>query len=635
MAQIVEGVTKIKYVESQHINRDDQIENYRRLLLAMFKDVRIILIKLGDRLHNMRTLENLSPESQLRASNETLEVYAPFANRFGLRNIKWELEDLAFKYLYKDQYDTIKESLQQTREEREDYIDRFIAPIEEAMNKDELLKKLKVKYEITGRAKHIYSIYHKTILRQKPIDELYDLFAVRIILDTDEKNICFYVYGIVAGIYPPVPETFKDYISSPKKNGYQSIHTAVVGPLDKPVEVQLRTKMMHLVSEKGVAAHFKYKRGNLDSQSVLEDQNIQSWMDVVREIFENAGNDYTPELLDAVRRNLFQDEIYVFTPNNEFKKLPKGSTTLDFAFEIHSEIGLKAIGAKINGRVVPLYHQLQNGDQVEILTSKSQKPDKQWQAWVTTSKANQTLHKYFKDEDKRIENEGKDLWKSRVKDNSINLSDEDFEYLLKSFKFANKSEFYYALGAGSLNLTKVSELLKVKLSEGTRSIGEQVLAEQTLSYLRSLGIRLDKKYDPSSNAKLVFAECCHPLPGDEIVGLPIGENELLVHKSDCKSIEKILRTHKDDLIYISWNDVGDRTFLADIRIIGEDREYMLQDITSAIIKSGHTNINSVNINAFETLFDGVVTLKVDTKCNLELVIKEISSVAGVKSADRI
>lgn len=623
VAQIVDGVSKIKYVESQHIDSEVQAENYRRLLLALFKDVRIILIKLADRLHNMRTLGSLSSESRERAARETLEIYAPFANRFGLRNIKWELEDLAFKYLHPDKYEAIKKALQLTREEREEYIANFIKPIQEALSKDELFKKLKIKFEITGRAKHIYSIYNKTILRQKSIDELYDLFAVRVILDTDDKNLCFYAYGIIAGIYPPVPETFKDYISAPKKNGYQSIHTAVVGPGNKPVEVQIRTRQMHIVSEKGVAAHFKYKSG-VKSSSLIEDANLQKWMDDVREIFENAGNEHTPELLEAVRRNLFIEEIYVFTPANELKKLPRGATALDFAFEIHSKVGYHAIGAKINGRVAPLHFKLESGDRVEILVSKNQKPKKEWLKWVTTSKANQALMKYFHDELKRQEAEGKQIWTNKLKELGISLSEEETEKLLKSLKFIHISDFYAALADKTINQAKVNNFLlnKVRdLQNDSIRVSEQQNLREKLPLLVI-----------DNNLEIIYAKCCNPIPGEEILAVKI-DSIATIHKIDCQTVEKVLNTHKEDLMRVDWKDLPEHSFLVEIRILGDDREYMLQDITTAIMKTPNININSVNINALDTIFDGVITLKINTQTNIHQIIDDILKINGIKQVE--
>lgn len=624
VAQIVDGVSKIKYVESQHINSEVQAENYRRLLLALFKDVRIILIKLADRLHNMRTLESLNKESQERASRETLEIYAPFANRFGLRNIKWELEDLAFKYLHPDKYEAIRKSLQLTRQEREEYIVKFIEPIEKALSKDELLKKLKIKYEITGRAKHIYSIYNKTILRQKSIDELYDLFAVRVILDTDDRNMCFYVYGIVAGIYPPVPETFKDYISAPKKNGYQSIHSAVVGPGNKPVEVQIRTRQMHLVSEKGVAAHFKYKSG-VKSSSLIEDVHLQKWMDDVREIFENAGDEKTPELLESVRRNLFIEDIYVFTPANELKKLPRGATALDFAFEIHTKVGYHAIGAKINGRVAPLYYKLENGDRVEILVSKNQKPAKEWLKWVTTGKASQALVKYFRDEIKRYEAEGKQIWTNKLKEMGITLSDDEIEKLLKSLKFIHISDFYAALADKTVNQAKINEFLLKKVQGIQNDIPLSNEIQSFFSRIPHLEIH--------PNITLTYANCCNPKPGEEIIAVKLNNNFATIHKIDCLNVEKVLNTHKEDLAKVSWEDLPEKSFLIEIRVIGDDREYMLQDITSSIIKSGNASINSVNLNTIDTIFDGVIALKINNKSNINRVIEEILKINGIKQAE--
>ncbi len=632
VAKIVDGTSKIKYIESQHISIDAQIESYRKLLLALFKDVRIILVKLADRLHNMRTLEGLSPESQERASRETLEIYAPFANRFGLRNIKWELEDIAFKYLHNSEYNAIKEALQLSREEREEYIKRFIAPISEAIEKDELLKKLKVKFEVKGRAKHIYSIYNKTILRQKSIDELYDLFAVRVVLDTDDPNICFYTYGIIAGIYPPVPETFKDYISSPKKNGYKSIHTALIGPNDKPVEVQIRTRLMHITSEKGVAAHFKYKRGAVEAQSILEDQHIQGWMDVVRETFENAGGEFTPELLDSVRKNLFQDEIFVFTPANEFKKMPKDATALDFAFEIHTEVGSHAIGAKVNGKVVPLYHTLQNGDRVEILTSKNQNPTKEWQKWVTTGKANNMLQKYFRDEARKIEAEGKEIWNKRIKELGITMSDDEMEAVIKHLNFSFITDFYTSLQKNKINLSNLDEYFKAKIGNDPAKLSKLIHQVQEGSSQRYKSYR---KLNITSDTSISYGDCCRPLPGDSIIAVALNKNEATIHRFDCKVLEKVIKAHSEDIAEVAWDELPKDNFVLKIRIIGNDRENMLRDITSAIIKSGHTNINSATVSTFGALFDGEIALKIDNTCNVQRLIDDILLVDGIKEIERL
>ncbi len=477
VAEIVDGVSKIQHIESRHIDQLNQIENYRKLLLSLFKDVRIILIKLADTLHNMRTLDHLIPSSQTRIAQETMEVYVPFANRFGLRNLKWELEDLSFKYLNREAYDEIKEGLNSTREEREEYVRAFIAPIVEKLTKDEFVKKNKIKFDISGRPKHIYSIFNKMRLRGKKMDELYDLFAIRLILDTADPYMCFYIYGLIASIFPPVPETFKDYINSSKKNGYQSIHSAVVGPSNKIVEVQIRTREMHEVAEKGLAAHFKYKSGKVTNESVLEDQHIQEWMSVVRDIFEGAGADNARQLLEEVKKNLLLDEIYVYTRQNEFRSLPKDSTPLDFAYAIHTEIGSHLIGAKVNGRIVPIDYKLQSGDIVEIITSRNQEPKPEWMNIAITSKAKSLISKFLKDKEKQKENEGRAIWAKMSAELGLDLNERETDLLAQAFKFDTASAFFYAIGTKEVDLDKARRFIRFKINDGIRSRGESVRKE--------------------------------------------------------------------------------------------------------------------------------------------------------------
>ena len=352
VAEIVDGSTKITDIFRSH--EVTQAESYRKLLLSMVNDIRVMLIKFADRLHNMRTLEYLPGEKQERLAKETLEIYAPFAHRFGLAQMKWELEDLSFKFLHRPEYDQIARQLKSRRREREHYIKKFASPIEARLEEEGL------KYEVEGRPKHLFSIYNKMLKRSKPLDEIYDLFAVRFILETDDNNDCFIVYGIVSEIYKPIPERFKDYISIPKKNGYQSIHTTVVGPGGKLVEVQIRTRGMHEVAERGVAAHWMYK----ENKSSI-DKELEHWVNWVREIFEQKNEETPKELLESFKLNLYQDEIYVFTPKGDLKILPRNSSPVDFAFEIHSNVGFHCIGAKVNGRIVPLNTLLRSGDQVD------------------------------------------------------------------------------------------------------------------------------------------------------------------------------------------------------------------------------------------------------------------------------
>jgi RelA/SpoT family (p)ppGpp synthetase len=472
IADIVEGVHKIEHIENHNSTIADQAENYRKLLLSLFKDIRIILIKLADRLHNMRTLDYVSEKTKIKLSKETLDIYAPFANRFGLRNIKWELEDLSFKFLNFEAYNDIRLALNSTREEREKYIQDLISPIELKLQHDEIFKKMKIKYEISGRPKHIYSIYNKMIARQKPLEELYDLFAIRVIIESDEPNLCFYAYGIVAGIYKPVPETFKDYINGSKKNGYQSIHSAIVGHDKKIVELQIRTRTMHELAEQGFAAHFRYKGGRIDQTSILEKQQILDWITEVRDIFENVKSGTNEEIVENFKQNLFFDEIYVYTPKNEFRTLPKDSTPLDFAYDIHSEIGNHFIGSKVNGKLVTIDYKLQSGDQIEILTSKKQMPTPDWLNYVVTARAKQNIQKYLKEIEKKLEEEGKSIWLERSKLLNINLSDDEFDKLLKLLRFDSPEDFYISLVKESSSIDKAFDFIKFKIRDGLRNNGE-------------------------------------------------------------------------------------------------------------------------------------------------------------------
>lgn len=482
IADIVEGVHKIEHIENNNVSIADQAENYRKLLLSLFKDIRIILIKLADRLHNMRTLEYVTEKSRIKLAKETLDIYAPFANRFGLRNIKWELEDLSFKHLNSDAYNEIKSALKSTREEREEYIENLIKPIKEKLKNDEILKKLKIKYEIDGRPKHIYSIYNKMLARNKPMEELYDLFAIRVIIDSDEPNICFYVYGLVAGLYQPVPETFKDYINAPKKNGYRSIHSAIVGPDKKIVELQIRTIEMHELAEQGFAAHFRYKGGRIDQASILERQQIMDWIQEVRDIFDHVKNGTNEELVENFRQNLFFDEIYVYTPKNEFRTLPKDSTPLDFAYDIHSEVGNHFISAKVNGKLVAIDFKLQSGDQIEIITSKKQTPEKEWLQYVITPRAKYAINKFLKDQEKELIDKGRNIWLEKSKENLIKIDENDFMLLVKSLRYENPEEFYFALAQEMLAVDKAFDFIKLKIRDGLRTNGEHRGREAALKH---------------------------------------------------------------------------------------------------------------------------------------------------------
>ncbi|MCX8051892.1 MAG: bifunctional (p)ppGpp synthetase/guanosine-3',5'-bis(diphosphate) 3'-pyrophosphohydrolase [Chlorobi bacterium] len=632
VAEIVDGATKISGIfRSTEIR---QAENYRKLLLALVKDVRVILIKFADRLHNMRTLGALPPERQQRLARETLDIYAPFAHRFGLANIKWELEDLAFKYLYPTEYNAIKQALAESRAEREAYIARFAEPIAER------LKKEGFQFEITGRPKHIYSIYQKMQRLGVPMSELYDLLAVRIILDTNENKDCYTVYGIVADIYEPIADRFKDYIARPKKNSYQSLHAAFIGPEGKRVEVQIRTRAMHEIAERGIAAHFRYKenQGNGRVPSWWNDKELEEWANWVRDIFENAGDEAPEQLLESFKLNLYQDEIYVYTPRNDLIILPQGATPIDFAYAIHSEIGNHCIGAKVNGKLVPLDYQLKTGDQVEILTSKNQHPTKDWERICVTHKAKSNIRKYLNEEKRRIVEQGKQLWEKRLRKSQLSPTQEQFDRMLAKLGIPNPNEFFYKLGLGIVSADAALGLVGAAGEHAepvavvpTESKSPSVLPDRLRS---ESGVVLDGAHPPIPNLLYHFARCCNPVPGDEIVGVITVGSGIKVHRRDCRNIAEMGDAVQARMVNLSWAPHQSGEYLATIRVTGEDRPGMLHDITNAITGYRNTNIRSVNIDAFGRDFEGIITVYVQNLEHLNEIFSRIARIRGVRSVAR-
>ncbi len=622
VAVIVDGINKIKYIEKYSIDRLNHLEKYRKLILSLFKDVRIILIKLADRLHNMRTIEFLHEDIQHKIAKETMELYSPFANRFGIRSLKWELEDLSFKILNQEEYHHIKTKLASTRKEREEYIVNLKAPIIAKLKSDKFLKKLKITCEIKGRAKHIYSIFNKMKARQKSMDELYDLFAARVVVDSDDPYMCFYIYGLIAAIYPPVPETFKDYISAPKKNGYQSIHTGLIGPGGKAIEVQIRTRQMHDYAENGVAAHFVYKSGIKSAQSVMDDADIKSWVNAVREIFENIGEHNSKELLEHLPKGIFTDEILVFTPSNEFKSLPKYSTPLDFAFEIHSEIGFSCIGAKVNGKIVPLDYTLQNGDRIEILTSKKQAPNPDWLKYTTTNKAKQIIHKYIRDCKVANIEKGKLLFTNALKIEKIRLDENDIKKLLRSFNLNTDDELYYAIGNSEMTIEKAMHLLKYKVKDGFK-VNPELIRKEKQDIM---------KLESSDTNMIKLATCCNPTQKTENIAIRLANGAIKIHKKSCSEISSIPSNERLNNFDIDWNALktpvsGEITLF----VKGEDRASMLNDITSAILEFGDVNINKISFDTSDSIFDGIVSISSNDINQIDTIIDRLYNISGIIS----
>ena len=622
IADIVDGVTKIGGAIRDH--DASQAESYRKLLLSMVKDIRVILVKFADRLHNMRTLEFLSREKQIRIAKETMQIYVPFAHRFGLAQIRWELEDLAFKYLDPEAYEDIRKKLKATRREREAYIKKTIAPIKEKLDEEGL------KYEIEGRPKHFYSIYRKMITRGKSFDEIYDLFAIRIILDTENIYECYTVLGIITQIYSPVPDRLHDYIALPKSNNYQSIHTTVIGPDGKMVEIQIRTRRMHEIAERGVAAHWKYKNSYRPSN-----KEIEEWADWIRDIFESVSNreEANRDIIESFKLNLYQDEIYVFTPKGDLVVLPKGATPVDFAFKIHTKVGFHCIAAKVNGKMAPLDQKLNSGDQVEIITSKNQTPNKSWEKFVVTSKAKQEIRKWLRQEENKQVEEGKNYFNKILKKLKIHINNDDLLKLIHKHKFDNLNEFYKAVATGSID---VEQILIQKPEPETKSIEDEAkaldfekfadTAREQVGGVLIAGDKLDILHN--------FAKCCNPIPGDEILGFITRGEGVKIHRKNCKNLERLMKLHEGRIIEVSWPNTDGNYFIAAIKIVGEDRPGMLSEISQTIVNTQNTNIKSVNFQSHRSIFYGTVSVNVKNLEHLNRIIERLKKIPGIETVER-
>jgi len=615
---IVNGVTKIDGVfKGQDIT---QAEYYRKMLLSMIDDVRVILVKFADRVHNMRTLDSLVASRQRRIAKETLDIYAPFANRFGLGQIKWELEDLSFKYLNKDAYEEIAKKLKDKRKEREEYIKKFSEPLKQKLIESGL------KFELSGRPKHIFSIYKKMMKLNTTFDNIFDLLAIRIILDDIDQNKCYYVLGIVNNLYKPISDRFKDYISIPKKNNYQSIHNTVYGPAGKLVEIQIRTRKMHEIAERGVAAHWKYKEN-----VAATDRDLEDWVNWIRDIFENVSKtEASKEILSSFSLQLFQDEIYLFTPKGDLKILPINSTSVDFAFEIHSNVGYHCIGAKVNGKIVPLNTVLHSGDQVEIITSKNQHPNRSWLQFVVTHKAKSAVRKYLKNEDEKLVETGKDIFEKKLKKLKLTFTPDDVIKLSRKLKYENTQKFYRAIAQDKIDLDEVLNPEVVSVPDEQKDISFENFAAFARNNIG--GVILEGDY---KGIVVSYARCCGPIPGDPIIGyITIGEG-IKIHRKDCKNLQIISRTNVEKLVPVSWPKTKSSMFLAGIKIVGEDSPGILKDLSNSITNYQNTNIKTVHINTQDSMFNGTITVQVNDLEHLNRLIERIKKNRGIYSVERL
>ncbi|MDO1605476.1 bifunctional (p)ppGpp synthetase/guanosine-3',5'-bis(diphosphate) 3'-pyrophosphohydrolase [Lactobacillus sp. YT155] len=597
VATIVDGVTKLskfKYKSHQEL----LAENHRKMLLAMSKDLRVIMVKLADRLHNMRTLKHLRPDKQRRIANETLEIYAPLADRLGISKIKWELEDLSLHYLNPQQYYRIVHLMKSKREQR-------ISDIEEAITEiKKSLVDLDIRYDIYGRPKHIYSIYKKMHDKHKQFSELYDLSAIRIIVDSVKD--CYAVLGEIHTKWKPMPGRFKDYIAMPKANGYQSLHTTVIGPSGKPLEVQIRTEQMHEVAEYGIAAHWAYKEGMTNGIDLdKDDQKI----DVFREILEiqNESQDAT-DFMNNVKGDIFSDRVYVFTPEGEVLELPKGSITLDFAFQVHTEVGSHSVGAKVNGKIVPLNYQLKNGDIVEMMTSSTAKPNRDWLNLVHTSKAKNKIRRAIKDQEKS-ENEqlGREMVEKLLEERGFVpkniLVKENVAKVVKKYDFKDERELFSAVGYGKPSTESVVNKLTFDEVAAQKAHEKSELETKILNggiennNVDSVHSKISKddeavNVDDSENLLIRLAKCCNPIPGDGIVGYITKGRGVTIHRDDCPNI--LDPEAQKRLIDVSWNDVAkDNRYVSEIEVYGYNRNGLLNDVLQ-ILNSNTNTLNNVS-----------------------------------------
>ena len=635
VAVLVDGVTKLGKI-SYTTKEEQQIENLRKMFLAMAKDIRVILIKLADRLHNMRTLKSMTPEKQREKARETMEVYAPLAHRLGIATVKGELEDLALKYLDPVAYQEITEGIKQKKFERDEYISDVMQSLEDK------LKEIGIKGQINGRAKHFYSIYRKMYNQQKTLDEIYDLFAVRIIVDT--VSDCYTVLGMVHEQFSPIPMRFKDYIAMPKPNMYQSLHTTVIGPNGNPLEIQIRTWEMHDVAEKGVAAHWKYKEGISGSSDY---DSKFAWVRQLLEIQKETMDE--DEFMRTLKIDMFADEVFVFTPQGDVINLPAGATPIDFAFAIHSAIGYKMMGARVNGKIVTIDTKLQNGDIVEILTSTSvYGPSRDWLKIVKTSQARNKINQWFKKE-RRDENiiRGKDLIDKELKRHSLSFGQlfrqEWIDPILRRYNLNNLDDLYASIGYGGLTAQKIimrlrDEYLRVAKQEGAQS----TLDALTLDALSASTATHATKASNGiivhgiDNCLVRLSRCCNPVPGDDIIGFITKGRGVSVHRRDCPNMSMTALSEEDlgRLINVSWEETKNASYLVDLQIEADDRTGLLAEITSNMMD---LKIPMRSFNARTTKGNvAIVTLtaEINNTAQLDIITKKMRSIPGVYEITR-
>lgn len=625
VAHIVEGLTKISSMSREN-DISLQAENFRKLLLTMNDDVRVILIKIADRLHNMQTMDSMAEYKQAKIASETLYIYAPIAHRIGLYNIKTELEDLALKYTDPERYNSILNKMEESKEEQQEYIEAFTKIVETSLTQQ------KIDYSIKGRPKSIYSIYRKMESQGVSFEEVYDKFAIRIIYKSEpaeEKFLAWKIYSIVTDHFRPNPTRLRDWISSPKSTGYEALHITVMGPKGKWVEVQIRSERMHEIAEKGYAAHFKYKHGD------QKEEGIEMWLNRLQEIFENSEANAV-DFVEDFKLNLYSKEIFVFTPNGEIKSLPKGATPLDFAFYIHTGVGLKTRGAKVNNKLVPLNYVLKSGETVEIITAENVKPTKNWLNYATTAKARSKIKNALKEETKTVAAEGKEILVRKLKQLKITLNEEVMNEMVSYFKTKTSLDIYYQAGTGEIS----NQMLKDFVSHRTSFFGlfkNKAVKKPTDEPIYSPNVHYDSIVFGKEEESLdyTFSKCCNPIPGDPIFGFVTINEGVKVHKKTCPNAISMQSNYAYRIIQAKWVKSDERDFKVSLKISGIDRDGLISDISKVILDSKFVKLTNINIDTEGNVFSGKVSISINNNATLKKLMQDIKNIKGVDKVNRL
>ncbi len=628
IARIVDGLTKIAHLKKE-MNISQQAENFRKMLLTLHDDVRVIIIKIADRYHNMLTMDAMPEHKQVQMASETLYIYAPLAHRIGLYNIKTELENLSLKYTEPEVYRDIQEKIEKTKEEQQHYIDEFSKIIRDSLDKESL------DYYIKGRMKSIYSIRKKMVSQNITFDEIYDKFAIRIIYRSDRQNekfIAWKIYSIVTDHFTPNPIRLRDWISSPKSTGYEALHITVMGPEGKWVEVQIRSERMHEIAEKGYAAHFKYKHGE------QKEQGIEIWLNRLHEALESS-NGNAVDFVEEFKLNLYSKEIFVFTPKGELKSLPKDATPLDFAFSIHTEVGMRTRGAKVNGKLVPLNTTLKSGDQVEIITSDKAKPNQNWLDYATTARARSKIRSSLREEQKQIAQEGKETLRRKLKSQKINLNEDSINKMVVHFKLKTSLDLFYRIGTGAINNQMIKDFASsynnafisfFKNKIRRKPIPEDIdKAEITSKYDMLVFGKEEEKLN------YTLSKCCNPIPGDEVFGFVSVAEGIKVHKKNCPNAISLQSNYAYRIIGAKWIDSTQEEFTSEIKLTGIDNLGLMNEITEIISDNMHVNMRNLNFSTDGGTFSGKITVVVKNNAILKKLINNLKQINGIEKVSRV